>query len=132
MLLLHRVIALVLLALWLPATSHCAIETVLGVVNEHCGAVCSHDDLDTTGHPTNDACATVEDGAIKPALAALHAPMPSLAVFACLRLVQAALLAEARPLALPRWRAGNPEGLAPARHFVLRAAPLSRAPSMAD
>lgn len=127
---LRRLIALVLLALWLPATSHCAIETVLGVVNEHCEAVCSHDGLDTTGHPANDACATVEDGAIKPAVSGLHLPPPNLSVLAYLDHVHARLLPETRSLARPTWSADHPDAWVPARHFASRAVAPARAPNL--
>jgi len=127
---LHRLIALVLLAFWLPATSHCAIETVLGVVNEHCHLVCSHNGVDTEGRPASDACATLEDGDINPAVAALHAPMPSLTVLACLSRVHAGLLAEARPLARPTWSADHPDAWVPTRHLASRAVAPARAPNL--
>lgn len=127
---LHRLIALVLLALWLPATSHCAITTVVGLVNDHCEAVCAHDGVDTEGHLANDACATVEDGAIKPALAAPHAPAPSLTVLVCLSRAHAALLAEARPPARPTWSAAHPDAWMPERHLVSRAVAPARAPNL--
>lgn len=130
MLSLRRLIALVLLVLWLPATSHCAIETVLGVVNEHCEAVCSHEGVDTKGHPANDACATVEDGAIKPAASGLHLPPPTLSVLACLDLVHAGLLAAARPLARPTWSSDHPDAWVPARHVASRAVAPARAPNL--
>ncbi len=127
---LHRLIALVLLAVWLPASSHCAIETVLGVVNEHCQSVCAHAGVDTEGHPANDACATLEEGAIKPAAVGLHLPPPSLTVLACLDLVHASLLAEARPLARPTWSAGHPDAWVPVRHLASRAVAPARAPNL--
>jgi len=130
MLLLHRVIALVLLALWLPATSHCAIETVLGVVNDHCEAVCAHDRVDVEGHLVNDACATVEDGAIKPGVSGLHAPLPSLSVLVCLAHLHASLLAKACSLARPTCRADDPDAWVPARHLTSRAVAPARAPNL--
>jgi hypothetical protein len=127
----RRIVALVLVALWLPATSHCAIETVLGWVdNEHCLAACSHDGVDESGHLAADACTTLEDGAIKPAVASLLAPAPSLTVLACLDCVHAALLAEARPLAPPAWSSDHPDAWVPTRHLASRAVAPARAPNL--
>lgn len=128
--LLHRLIALVLLGLWLPATSHCAIGTVLGLVNDHCESACAHEGFDTEGHPTNDACATVEDGAIKPALSALHASAPVLTELDCLRRIHACLLAEAVAPGHPTWSAAHPDAWVPARHLASRAVAPACAPNL--
>ena len=99
-------------------------------MNDHCESVCSHEGVDPVGHPASDACATVEDGAFKPALAALHAPMPILTVLACLSRAHAALLAEARPLARPTWSAAHPDAWVPERHLASRAVAPARAPNL--
>lgn len=131
---LRRIIALVLLALWLPATSHCALETVLGVVNDHCESSCSHDfaggDADAAAHLAADSCDVVESGAFKPVLESLAAPAPSLWVLVCLSCVHAVVLAEARPLAPPAWSADNPDSWVPARHLARRAIAPARAPGL--
>jgi hypothetical protein len=125
-----RILALVLLALWVPATSHCAVETVLGIVNEHCEAVCAHDDSATDAHPAADACEMLERGEFKPAVAELAAPAPALTVLACLSHVHAALLAEARPLAPPAWSGDHPADWVPVRHLASRAVAPARAPNL--
>lgn len=127
----RRILALVLLAFWLPATSHCAIETVLGWdADEHCLASCSHEGADAADHPVTDACATVEDGAFKPALATLAAPVPSLTILACLSRVHAALLAEAQPVAAAPWSLDDPADWVPVRHLASRAIAPARAPNL--
>ena len=100
---LHRIIAFVLLAFWLPATSHCAIETVLGSINDHCLSACAHEHADGTTHThlAADSCELVESGAFKNAVGSLVASAPILSVLACLSCVHAAVLAEARTLAPP-------------------------------
>ncbi len=128
----RRILALVLLALWVPATSHCAVETVLGWVNDHCLSACSHGSAsgDHADAPVADACATVEGGDFKPSFDLLVAPEPALSVLACLSRVHAALLAEARPLAPPAWSADHPDAWVPARHLARRAIAPARAPSL--
>lgn len=58
----RRLIALLLLALWLPATLHCDLETA-GV---HIGIIC-HDhetQAESDNHCTDDACHTLEASAL--------------------------------------------------------------------
>lgn len=125
----RRILALVLLAVWLPATSHCALETVLGWVgDEHCLSACPHDATAKAGPPASDVCSMLEDGAIKPVLDPLIAPAPSLTVLACLACVHATLLAEARPLEPPAWSGGHPADWVPMRHIAVRAVAPARAP----
>lgn len=129
---LRRICALVLLALWVPATSHCAVETVLDwAADEHCVAACSHDASATAAPHANDACATLEGGAIKVQLDQLAAPAPSYTtVLACLACVHAALLAEAEPLAPPAWSGDHPRDWMPVRHVAVRAVAPARAPNL--
>ena len=124
----RRLLALVLLALWVPATSHCAVETVLGWVNEYCFSACGHTGEES--HPVADACATLEEGDFKPAFETLTAPAPMLSVLACLRCVHAAVLADARPLAPPAWSADHPDAWVPERHLTRRAVAPARAPGL--
>lgn len=129
----RSIIALVLLALWLPATSHCAIETALGSADgEHCLASCdcAHAGDDRAGHPAADACAVLENGGYKPAFAALIAPAPSLTILACLSRAHAALLARARPLVPPAWSGGHPDAWMPRWHIAVRAVAPARAPGL--
>lgn len=128
---LRRIVALVLLALWVPATSHCAIGTILDwTADEHCLAACSHEAAGDDGHPANDVCATLENGAIKPAVHLLAAPAPSFTILACLSCLHAALLAEAEPAAPPAWSGKHPDAWVPARHLAVRAVAPARAPSL--
>ena len=125
-----RVLALVLLALWVPATSHCAVETVLGIVNEHCETVCAHDGTEADAHPAADACEMLERGEFKPSVAKMAVPAPALTVVACLRCVQAALLADAEPLAPSAWSGEHPRDWMPVRHIAVRAVAQARAPNL--
>lgn len=131
---LRRIIAFVLLALWLPATSHCAIETVLGVVNDHCMSVCAHDassgDADANAHVAADACDMVEGGSFKSSLDSLSVPAPVLSVFACLSCIHALVSVAARPLAPPAWSADNPDAWVPSWHLARRAVAPARAPGL--
>lgn len=126
----RRILALVLLALWVPATSHCAVETLLGVVNEHCETVCAHDGPDAATHLASDACEMLEQGDFKPAVAELAVPAPALTVLACLGRVHAALLAEAEPLAPTAWSGDHPADWVPVRHLASRAVAPARAPNL--
>lgn len=128
---LRRICALVLLALWVPATSHCAVETVLEwAADEHCVAACSHDASASADHVANDACATLEGGAIKAQLGQLVAPAPIYTVLACLACVHAALLADAEPLAPASWSGEHPREWMPVRHIAVRAVAPARAPNL--
>ena len=78
---LKRAVALALLALWVPATMHCALETVPGFsFLQHC---CGGDEApQQPGNCEADLCGAVESGLYKtehhptvtPSLAALVAP----------------------------------------------------------
>ena len=127
---LRRIVALVLLALWVPATAHCALETVLDwAAQDHCAAACSHG-VGESDLPLGDACATLEKGAIKPTVDTLLAPAPSLTVLACLAHLHASLIAEAEPLARPAWAGDHPCHWVPTRHLAVRAVAPARAPNL--
>lgn len=125
-------IALVLLALWLPATSHCALEALSEHVGEVCATLCSHDavhDADS-GRPAADACAAVEDGAVKADSAAIAAPAPMLFALACLDCLRAAILTEADAVEPAAYAAAHPDDWVPRRHIESRAAAPARAPGL--
>ncbi len=119
---LRRFIALAVLALWLPATLHCSLEAA-GVDNIF---RCLDDDHEVT----NDTCDLIENGTIKPALntAVLAAPVLTFSLLSHL------LPPPVLPLLPPA--AGVTEAVAAPReirrtwHFVARAAPSPRAPSL--
>ena len=129
----RSIVALVLLALWVPATSHCAIETALGVAADECSfgtCACPPSTDDHADHPASDACAVLESGTYKPAVAALVAPAPNLTILTCLSRMHEALLAGATPLAPPAWGGGHPDDWLPMRHIATRAVAPARAPGL--
>lgn len=124
---LQRLLALALLALWLPATGHCAIGTLADWAHDACALACAHDAAAGT-HA--DACDLIEDGDFKPASVAAQAPAPSLTLLSCLACLHARLLAEARPLAPPPWAKNHPADWVPQWAFDARAALPARAPDL--
>jgi hypothetical protein len=123
---LRRLVALVLLALWLPATSHCAIDVVMDWCGDKCGTACAHEQ----GAAHADACDLVEGGDFAPAAVAIQVPAPHLTAFVCLACLRARLLAEAEPALSPAWATDDPADWVPVWRFALRAAPPTRAPNL--
>jgi len=120
-------IALVLLTLWLPITQHCGLEAAGLIEAEaaHADSSCCHEVSDPCTH---DGCAVVESGFTKPALAALKVAPPA---EVCADLLGLPLWTPV-PADAPALSVVSPDrplDWVPARHFVRRAAPLSRAPS---
>lgn len=126
---LRHIIAVVLLALWLPATQHCGLEAAgLIAANAPHGvhAGCSETNCD---HCNHDGCNVVESGLVKSSNEALKVPTPSLAActcFLCLQFLPPVLAIEP---SLAVSGSASPEHWVPVWQFVRRAAPLSRAPS---
>lgn len=118
------VISLLLLALWLPATQHCALEDT-GLVAQTCQDNCAG------GNSEKDGCRIVEDGAYKPATNILKAPAPSLLACVCFLCLQPAPQVLADGQFLPGEQVQRSESRIAAWHFVRRAAPLPGAPSAA-
>jgi hypothetical protein len=123
--LVRQIVALVLLALWLPATQHCAFGTVTGLGGNLCETACSHD----IASSHEDFCAVVESGNYMSAATLAHVPAPHLTTLACLASLHACMLAEARPLAPPAWTKDDASGWVPEWAFVARAALPARAPT---
>ena len=70
---LRRVCAILLLALWLPATLHCELETA-GFFAECSGC---HEQADASGRDNDaDGCAIVEAGAYRIDVLGIKAPVP--------------------------------------------------------
>lgn len=123
-----------MLAVWLASSQHCGLEAA-GLITREAPHSTAH--LTTagccqdTGNPcTHDGCNVVESGTINPTNPFLKAPAPSLlacACFICLQLVAPDVSAEPTLVAADLDR---PKNWVPAWHFVRRAAPLSRAPSL--
>ena len=120
---LRAVVAIALLALWLPATLHCELET-LGVFAacEHC-----HDDADgATEESGADGCATVENGGYRIDAFVLKAPE---APFLLVLFVVPPPDGEARSTG--DWDAtAAPLHVRRTWQFAARAAPPSRAPAL--
>ena len=119
--------AWLLVALWVPAKAHCEIGTMMGdIVADICAQSCDHGAEVAHG----DQCAVIESGDFFSNASNASAPLPNLAVLACLSCLHAELLARAEPLAPPAWRPDHPRDWVPVWAFAQRAAPLSRAPSL--
>ncbi|MBI2814468.1 MAG: hypothetical protein HYX71_09300 [Opitutae bacterium] len=119
-----KLAALLLAALWLPATAHCGLEAAgLLVKSSACAAA-----VDCAG----DGCRQVEEGFFKQSAAALKVLAPELLACDCLRclqlVAQAALVAAAdfSPVSFER-----PQSWVTRWTFERRAALPARAPSPA-
>ena len=126
---LRPLLAALLLALWLPATLHCALEAAGCIRTEDC---C---DGHTDRACTRDACDTLEAGFVTPA--ALHATLPQFfAVVAACRLFDSPSAPPATLLLPPgtgvTGTVAAPPEVARMWHFLVRAAPAPRAPSLAS
>jgi hypothetical protein len=121
---LRRLIALAVLALWLPATLHCSLEAA-GLDNLF---RCADDEHEGT----TDTCDLVENGTIKPALntAVLASPVFSPSLLSLL--LPPSLLPLLPPAAGVTETVAAPREIRRTWHFVARAAPPARAPSLAS
>lgn len=129
---LRRLLALALLALWLPATLHCDLEAAGLDELFHC--VTDHHSADrdqaapSAAH--HDACDVVESDTFQPAANTAILPPPSLcAVLLCFVLPPPALALNPPPSGLTD-RLVAPREVARTWHFVARAALPARAPSL--
>lgn len=117
--------SLLLAVFWLPATEHCALEA-MGLFGNTCADNCA------PGQPcSKDDCGTVESGAYKPSVDTLKAPLPDLLAcvcFLCSHLIQSD--AARAPAILPGESFDRPRDWVSTWHFVRRAAPSPRAPSL--
>src|SRR5262245_35305420 len=57
---LHKILAILFLALWLPVTSHCQLEKIPGLEFLECPS-----DVAEDSHCDDDACVTIESGDYK-------------------------------------------------------------------
>ena len=117
-------LSLLLLATWLPATEHCALEAA-GFLAETCPDGCAA----TPGE--KDSCDTVENGAYKLSGDTLKVPAPDLFTCACnFCWIQIQLDAK-RELVPPSGALfERPHDWVSSWQFVRRAAPPSRAPTL--
>jgi hypothetical protein len=125
----RRIVALVLLALWLPATQYCTLVAA-GVLADETQASAADDCCNTNDRCSRDACNLLENGVIKPAneMAKVLAPdLSACLCFICLRFVQPGVADESTLMvSAPE----HPLDWESTWHFVRRAAPLARAPSL--
>jgi len=126
---LHKFVALLLLALWLPATQHCDLEAA-GLIGNP--ADC-HESIDCTNlheksHCDTDNCQPVENTAYKASLKVIQIAAPvALSCLCCLNEISAKTILI--PLVSPE-RSTTPLELVPTWQFSVRAAPPARAPSL--
>ncbi len=122
---LFQMVCLLLIAVWLPATHHCALEAV-GLFSQTCADNCANGENGPT-----DGCGTVEDGAYKPSIDLVKVPAPALLATVghlC------AFLAHVEPpcvtIISPGESFDRPRDWVSTWQFVRRAAPPSRAPTL--
>jgi len=127
---LRHIIAIVLLALWLPTTQHCGLEAA-GLIAAEVPHGAEANCCENSGSPcTHDGCKVVENSLIKLNNETIKVPTPALAActcFLCQQLLPSVLAVEP---SLAVSEAEKSEHWVPVWQFVRRAAPLSRAPSL--
>lgn len=126
---LRRALALCMVACWLLATQHCALEAA-GVLEVGCGEMDGQHDCNTTEH-SNDGCRTVEGGGYKLTNGPVKVSSPQLVCYLCLVCLDAAEAASRLAVEPPFWHiAERPPEWVPTWHFAQRAALSPRAPSL--
>ena len=127
---LFQSVALLMLALWLPATLHCDLEAAeLWVEHAEDHAAVSDSCCQAGLGCTQDGCDTLEGSAVKSSNTFARAPLPAPFVCCCLICLppaEPASLVAAVPI---QYRVAPELDWVPIVHFARRAAPLSRAPS---
>lgn len=127
--LLRRISVLILLAVWLTATQHCALEAAGlwgGSDKEKSHACCS-----SNGPCTEDGCHVVERSSIPASNLSVKVPAPDL--LTCTFLLYMQLIVPntiVEPSAEYAEGIERPLGWVPTWHFERRAAPSPRAPSV--
>ena len=136
--LIFKVTALLILAFWLPATQHSALE-LAGLLPDHSADVSHQHDSSGNGTELPNPLGAhhdwhaVEKTVTKPASSLLKVPAPVLllvAGFLCLQLFAIASPREPSLTSVARVALERPMAWVPNWHFVRRAAPVSRAPSV--
>lgn len=126
----RRIIAVVLLALWLPATQYCTLVAAGIVAEETQASAAEHCCSNTNDRCSRDACNLFEDGVVKPGSEASKVLAPDLSAclcFICLQFAQPWAVDESTLMvSAPE----NPLDWESTWQFVRRAAPLARAPSL--
>lgn len=127
---LRKTIAFVLLVLWVPATTHCQIESILEAEILSC---CTHEDASSgSAHHGDDCaadeCAVVESGLYKVQDQQVLVPDPPQALIPYSLGVSLSSQEDLDPWPLTIEGLAPPD-LAPSWLFAVRAAPAPRAPS---
>lgn len=127
---LHRITAVLLLALWLPATAHCRLEAAGADLGSSCCA--KETPLASEDECNNDICSGLEGRSTDPAAAAVgvSAPVLSACVFVSPPL-PALPPCSAPPGFVPEESTAPPE-LVRSHHFVDRTALPARSPDCAS
>lgn len=127
---LRHIIAIVLLALWLPTTQHCGLEAA-GLIAAEVPHGAEAECCENSGSPcTHDGCNVVESSLIKLNNEIIKAPTPSLSVCACFLCVELLMPVLAVETGLAVSESEKPKHWVSVWQFVRRAAPLARAPSL--
>ena len=123
---LRKMFSLLALAVWLPATVHCELESVSGFEFLQCVS----DGQNSKGNCSDDGCCTVEKSQYKSKQARLTIPLPDLLPVAFAPVLDVANTLPAE-VSLGVLTAAPPE-LHQTWHFVSRMALPVRAPSVAS
>ncbi len=125
----NKVIALALLALWVPATQHCDLE-VIGLFAAHADHQANASCSESHAPCPSENCQVIEDGTYKRSGTLVKAASPSLLVCVFSLCLQPAALDALHESVTPAVALENPLSWVPTRHFVRGAAPMPRAPSV--
>lgn len=125
---LRRIIAIALLALWMPMTQHCGLEAA-GLVAAEVPHAASAPCCVSGDRCSHDGCEIVESGLSKPSVEKISVSAPDFSV--CLNFLCLQLLSLDSPVdsVTSVSASGRPLDWTPVWQFVRRAAPLARAPS---
>ena len=126
--LLNRILTLLIMCLWLPATQHCGLEGA-GLFSADTEQHKTESCCETVTPCPHVACQTVEHSPYKSFVNGLKVPAPDFVAFLgflCARL-SAPVFQE--KLVVPVGAMESPRDWVPTWQFFRRAAPISRAPS---
>ena len=126
--LLGKMFAIVLAALWLPLTAHCALETawLLAPHIEENGTECGEDGQ----HRNCATCSAVEDGGYRTQFDVNKAPAPLLLAWNDLLSIVSLDLPTTPPAAMEYDPSREPLGWIANWNFVRRVAGMPRAPAL--
>lgn len=126
---LTKLAALLVVALWLPATLHCALESADVAFLTHENHEHHHDAPTDEHNDDGDAAHAIEYTAYTASAPSLRAPLPSDALSAVIAALAWSCAANIEPPLSPARHAPPPE-LRVAWQFLFRAAPPARAPAL--